>query len=121
MGTAAQSLVGMRGCQQFPQPSSAAFAMCFGQVREKQNREALLFSCLPFAVNPGNSVRRARASRETAHLKKNDRAKSDRSKKCRSTPGSKADTDQASARAHYTSIHGFWNFIQRHVRRRVKF
>jgi hypothetical protein len=84
----------------------AAFAMCFDQVREKQNRGELRSFCLPFAVNPRNSVRRARVLRETAHRKKNDREKSDQSKKHRSMPGSKADSDQANARAHYTAIPG---------------
>jgi hypothetical protein len=107
METAAQSSVEMRGCPQPPQAREAAIAMCFDQVREKQNREALRFFCLPFAVNPRNSVRHARASRETAHLKKNDPEQSARSKKRRLTLGSKADSDQANARADYTPIAGF--------------
>jgi hypothetical protein len=46
-------------------------------------------------ANPRNSVRLSTAPKETASSGRNDREKSDRSKKRRSTPGSKADSDQA--------------------------
>ena len=48
----------------------------------------------------------------------NSREKSGPSKTPGSTPGSKADSDQANARAHYTSVTEFGNFIQRDEHRR---
>jgi hypothetical protein len=81
--------------------------MCFGRFPEKQNRYALQFFGPLSAANPRNSVRLSTAPKETASSGRNDREKSDRSKKRRSTPGSKADSDQANAPAHYTSNTGF--------------
>ena len=107
MGMAARSSAETRDYSRFPQASMAAFAMCFDQVPEKQNRYALQFFGPRVEANPRNSVRLSTASKETASSGRNDREKSDRSKKRRSTPGSKADSDQANSRAHYTSITGF--------------
>jgi hypothetical protein len=76
--------------------------MCFGRVPEKQNRYALQSFGPLSEANPRNSVRPSTAPKETASSARNDRGKSGLSKKHRSTPGSKADIDQANARAHYT-------------------
>jgi hypothetical protein len=69
-------------------------------------------------ANPRNPVRLSTAPKETASSGRNNREKSDRSKKHRSTPEPKADNDQANARAHYTSVTEFGNFIQRDEHRR---
>jgi len=88
-------------------PSAAAIAMCFGRVPEKQNRYALQSFGPLSEANPRNSVHLSKARKETASSGRNDRPKSNRSKKRRSTPGSKADSDQANSRAHHNSITGF--------------
>jgi hypothetical protein len=85
----------------------AAIAMCFDRVPEKQNRYALQFFGPRVEANPRNSVRHATVPIQTGQLGRNAQQKSDWSKKRRSTPGSKADSDQANSRAHYTSITGF--------------
>jgi hypothetical protein len=85
----------------------AAVPMCFGPVLEKQNRYALQFFGPLFEASPRNSVHLSTARKEMVSSAGNVREKSDPSKKRRSTPGSKADSDQANSRAHYTSIAGF--------------
>src|SRR6476660_1251804 len=108
---AARSSSETRGYSRVRPASMAAFAMCFDRVPEKQSRYALQFFGPRVEANPRNSVHPATASKETASSGRNNREKSDRSKKRRSTPGPKADSDQANARAHYTSITEFGNFI----------
>jgi hypothetical protein len=87
----------------------AAFAMCFDRVPEKQNRYALQFFGPHDEANPRSPVRLSTAPKETASSGKNNRGRSDPSKTHRSTPEPKADSDQANARAHYTSITEFGN------------
>src|SRR4029077_9326080 len=98
---AARSSPETRGYSRFHRASMAAIPMCFGRVPEKQNRYALQSFGPRVEANPRTSVRLSTASKETAPSGRNDRPKSNRSKKRRSTPGSKADNDQANSRAHY--------------------
>src|SRR5206468_5306561 len=101
MGTAAQPGVDPRGFPCLLHHAAAATAMCFDQLREKQNREAPL-SCDPrVEANPRSFVRRATAPREAAHLEENAREQSALSKKDKLTSRSIAGRDQTNARAEY--------------------
>src|SRR4051812_15579153 len=101
---AARSSPGTRGYSRSHQAPMAAVPMCFGPVPEKQNRYASQFFDLLFEASPRNSVHLSTAPKEMVSSGGNVREKSAPSKKRRSMPGSKADSDQANSRAHYTSI-----------------
>src|SRR6266508_1093269 len=102
-GKVSQSLVEMRGCSRFRQPSAAAIAMCSDRSPEKRNPWALQFFGPRAGVNPPSSIPRATESRERGLPEGNDREKSARSKKRKLTPELTGDSDLANARAHYTS------------------
>ena len=107
MGMAVRSSTETLGYSRFRRAPMAAILMCFGRAREKQNRYAPQFFGPLCEADLQNFVRLSTASKETASSEKNAREELDPSKKRRLMPGSKADSDRANSRAHYTAIAGF--------------